>query len=214
MTGKRIQTWAVGWLGCGLLRAMRATWRMRLEDPHDVVPGLRSASPPGIMAFWHRQILTMVSEFGSHRISVPVSEHQDGEYIAQVIRRFGARTVRGSTTRGAVRVLRGMLRDAEAGCTLAITPDGPRGPCHSVQPGVAMLAQRSGLPVVPFTVTVDRAWTARSWDRFVIPKPGARIVITAGEPLSWSEHPDIDEFCAALRKRMLPGEDGTRTDAD
>jgi len=207
MPKKRLHTWTAGWLGWGLLRLMRATWRVRVDDPHNVVAGLRDASRPGIMAFWHRQILAMVTEFGRDHISVPVSEHQDGEYIAQVIRRFGARTVRGSTTRGAVRVLRGMLRDADAGWTPAITPDGPRGPRYAVQPGVAMLAQRSGLPVIPFTVTVSRAWTARSWDAFVIPKPGARIVITAGKPLVWEEHPDIEEFCAALREVMLADAD-------
>jgi lysophospholipid acyltransferase (LPLAT)-like uncharacterized protein len=71
---------------------------------------------------------------------------------------------------------------ARAGRDLAVTPDGPRGPRGSVAPGAARVAAATGIPIVPVGVSASRAWRARSWDRFLVPKPGARVWVTYGEP--------------------------------
>ncbi len=112
-----------------------------------------------------------------------VSEHSDGEIIAQIGARLGQRTVRGSTTRGGARALLGLVRALQAGETIAITPDGPRGPRHEVQAGVVAAAQRAGAPVVAIGVACSRAWSLGSWDRFRIPMPFARIVLSYTEPI-------------------------------
>jgi lysophospholipid acyltransferase (LPLAT)-like uncharacterized protein len=75
-----------------------------------------------------------------------------------------------------------MVRALDAGKEIAITPDGPRGPARKFAPGALVAAQRSGRPILPVGVSVDRAWRLRSWDRFMIPKPFARVTIAYGEP--------------------------------
>jgi lysophospholipid acyltransferase (LPLAT)-like uncharacterized protein len=99
--------------------------------------------------------------------------------MAGIAGRLGFTVVRGSTTRGGVEAVRGLLR---ADCNLAQTPDGPRGPRRRVKPGVVYLASRLGLPVVPFGVGFDRPWRARSWDRLALPRPGRRAVIVTADP--------------------------------
>jgi len=75
-----------------------------------------------------------------------------------------------------------LVRELEAGHEVALTPDGPRGPRRYFAPGALVAAMRAGVPVVAFGATVDRAWRLRTWDRFVIPKPFARITISYSAP--------------------------------
>ena len=106
-----------------------------------------------------------------------ISEHGDGEIIARIAESLGYRTVRGSTSRGAARALIELAREVEDGHDLAITPDGPRGPAKSVAPGVAVVANRSAAPVIGAAVFAPSAWRLKSWDRFLIPRPFARVSI-------------------------------------
>jgi len=57
-----------------------------------------------------------------------------------------------------------------------------------VEPGVARIAAEAGIPIVPMAVGANRAWRARSWDRFLVPKPWARVWVATGPPLrcEWS----------------------------
>jgi hypothetical protein len=136
-----------------------------------------------LYAFWHENILLPAYLFGPARnIHVLISRHADGQLIAEVAERLGFRAIRGSSTRGGAEAVLEMLKARDAG-HLAVTPDGPRGPRREVQPGVAYLASRTGLPVVPFGVAFDRPRRARSWDRFAVPRPFRRAVIVTGEPL-------------------------------
>ena len=76
-----------------------------------------------------------------------------------------------------------MITWAERGYDLAITPDGPRGPCYTVQDGVISLAQLTGLPIVPVTYHLTSRLRLRSWDRFQIPLPFTKCVMQLAEPL-------------------------------
>ncbi len=206
----RIQFWLAGRLSAGLLRALHATWDVEVIDPAGVHLSVRRGRAPGMVAFWHRHILAMLTHFRGYRICVPVSESRDGEYVAQVMERFGMASVRGSTSRGSVRLLRGMLGMMEAGWTAAITPDGPRGPKFSVQPGAALLARRSGLPVYPIGLAARPCWTLSSWDEFVVPKPWARIAIVIGPAVRAEEYNDSAAFCDALREAIFAATDAAR----
>lgn len=207
---RRIHSWLVGWLGAALVRAMHATWHVQVDDPTGAGMAARDGSAAGIIVFWHRHLLSMFAHYHSPHIAAPASESQDGEYAAQVMRRCGVPTVRGSTSRGGLRLLRGMLAKAREGFSLALTPDGPRGPKFSVQPGVALLAERSGLPVYPFGVAVRDAWIARSWDEFVIPKPWTHIVVVMGEPLHADGSRNTPAFCEALRSALFAATERAR----
>jgi lysophospholipid acyltransferase (LPLAT)-like uncharacterized protein len=134
----------------------------------------------------------MLSMLWGHRnedVAVVVSEHGDGEIIARIIEGVGNQTVRGSTTRGGTRALIGMIRALERGSSAAITPDGPRGPRHVWQTGVFAAARRANAPIVGTGIAVSRAWRFNSWDKFVLPKPFARIDIVYGEPVRIASAP-------------------------
>jgi lysophospholipid acyltransferase (LPLAT)-like uncharacterized protein len=111
-----------------------------------------------------------------------ISQHQDGEYITQIIERLRARVVRGSTTRGGIAGLMEMA-SVDKQTHLAITPDGPRGPRRRLQPGAIFLASRTGLPVVPLGFGFSNAWRARSWDRFAVPLPFSIVACVAGRSI-------------------------------
>jgi hypothetical protein len=178
-------SWRVAWIarfGVLLLRALAITWRIRVING-DVPRAFDGRGEAFIHVLWHGQLLPLMWTHRNRDISVIISEHSDGEILARVMHSLGCRTVRGSTSRGAARALLGACRELEAGFDLAITPDGPRGPAHSVAPGAVIIAQRTGAAMIPVAASTDRAWHLRSWDRFVIPKPFARVTVAYGDPM-------------------------------
>ena len=76
-----------------------------------------------------------------------------------------------------------MARKLKEGGVLTFTPDGPRGPTHKVQPGVILMAEKSGAPIVPIGVSASRRWLAKSWDSYMIPQPFTRAYMLVGEPV-------------------------------
>jgi hypothetical protein len=112
-----------------------------------------------------------------------VSASRDGGLLARILELFRVHPVRGSSSRRGPQALRELTTLAESGSDLAITPDGPRGPCYVVQDGVIALAQLTGLPIVPISFHLAWKHQARSWDRFQIPFPFSRCDVRAGAPL-------------------------------
>lgn len=169
-------------LGTVLLRALALTWRIRVVNG-DVVRTLNHNRQPFMYVLWHGQLLPLLWTHRNRQIAVMISEHRDGELIARVAKAIGFRLIRGSTSRGAARALLGACRALESGFDIAVTPDGPRGPAGSVAPGALVISQRTGAPMVPVAASASSAWRLRSWDRFMIPKPFARLIVAYGEPL-------------------------------
>ena len=162
-----------------LLRLLASTWRVEWRGVSLTRP---VGSPARLFAFWHGGLLPIAWAIRGRGIVAMVSEHRDGELIARILRRWGFALVRGSSTRGGGKVLLGMIRALADGQDGAITPDGPRGPVEVPHIGAVRAAQRAGVAIVPVRVVASRAWRARSWDRFLVPKPFARVVITADAP--------------------------------
>lgn len=170
--------WSVR-VGAALLRLLASTWRVHTVNGESLDEARRSGQPV-LFALWHGELLPLLWHQRARGVAVMISEHRDGEVVAQIAHALGYRTVRGSSSRGASRALLGLTRAIESGIDGAITPDGPRGPAHTFAPGVAVAAQRTGVPIVPIRARASRAWRLRSWDRFVIPKPFARVTVTIG----------------------------------
>lgn len=142
----------------------------------------RDKGEPVVFVFWHGQLLPLFHYHYDEGIVVLVSEHADGEYITRIIRHGGFGTVRGSSTRGGTKGLKGLVRAAHAGMNLALTVDGPRGPVREFKPGALAVAQITGLPVIPVAAGASSCWRARSWDRFLVPKPFSTVRIEYGPP--------------------------------
>lgn len=163
-------------LGVVVIRLLGWTWRITRRDGEEVEGRLRQGLPI-LYAFWHGQMLPLLIEHEGERLAVLVSSHRDGEIITRVARAFGYDAIRGSTSRDAPGALRAIVRTLRGGCTVGVTPDGPRGPAREFSPGPAIASFETGIPVTLAAVAADRAWYLRTWDRFMIPKPFARIVI-------------------------------------
>ncbi len=164
-------------VAAGLIRLLGCTLRYRdVTAPGviagDVLPG------PSVYAFWHRSLLACAYRFRNKGIAILISRSFDGELIARTVELLGFRAVRGSSSRGGAAGLRGMERAYREGLRCAITADGPRGPAMVAKPGAAQLAELVGASVGAFYALPERAWELRTWDRFLIPKPFSRVVVT------------------------------------
>jgi lysophospholipid acyltransferase (LPLAT)-like uncharacterized protein len=197
---ERKVSWAVR-LGRPLLTVLGWTWRIE-EVNTEPWQALARSGKPFILSSWHGQLLVHIWANRFRNLSAMVSEHGDGEIISRMMVQWGFRTVRGSSSRGGKRALLSMIEDLEAGKPFAITPDGPRGPAGVPAPGVLVASNRAGAAIVPMRSEASRSWRLKSWDRFEIPKPFAKVRVIYGDP--WVA-PGADEAAAQeLMARMGP----------
>jgi hypothetical protein len=136
-----------------------------------------------IIAFWHSRMLLMPFPYRGQKACIMNSAHRDGEIITRVIKRFGVTAVRGSSTRGWVGGLKGMLNAYHQGYDLIVVPDGPHGPRYRAKPGVLQLARATGAPIFPVTYGAAWAITIPSWDQLLVPLPFSRVVYLVGQPI-------------------------------
>ena len=199
---KRMKAAVISAVGFRFVSALGTTLRWRTEGLEHFDAIVNSGRQP-IMAFWHGRILPATYYFRRRGIVVITSENFDGEWIAGIIERFGYGTARGSTSRGGGKALLQLTRDLAAGRPAGFTVDGPRGPARVAQPGAVWLARVTGHPVLPFHLEADRHWTLKSWDRTQIPKPGATVAISMGEPFDVPA--DADDACIESARQLLEG---------
>jgi len=191
---------ALGWAcraGAGYLGVVGRTSRYRIIG-RAAVEAARGEGPV-LWAFWHNRLLGPLVPYRDQGIGVVISRSDDGELISRIVERFGYVSIRGSSSRGGAMALRGVLRHLASGRDVALTPDGPRGPRYRVQPGVAMAAVRSGVPVVPVGVAYSRRWVAPSWDRFQVPLPFGRVELVLGPPLRFDHREPIGRVRAVIQ---------------
>lgn len=143
---------------------------------------------PSIIAFWHGRQLMMAPlnrRSGTKKeVYTLISPHRDGKIISRAVGLLGIRTIAGSSNRGARQAALSIVRTIREGETVAITPDGPKGPCQKVKPGVARIAQMTGAQLFPFAYGATSKWKARSWDGMILPKPFSKGVCIVGDPIT------------------------------
>lgn len=178
MSDNRRVRWIVR-AGAMLLRLLASTWRMRAHGAEGL-HAARARDQRIIFTLWHGELLPLLWQHRGENVAIVISEHRDGEIVARIAESLGYSTVRGSSSKGGSRALIGLMREIDAGRDGAITPDGPRGPARVFAPGAAVAAQRTGALIVPIRASATRAWRLKSWDRFLIPKPFARVDVNYG----------------------------------
>ncbi len=164
-----------------LLSIVGRTWRFEAIAEEGATPRIfgRGAGPE-IYCFWHQCVLPCAIYYRSTGATILISRSFDGELIARTLALFGFGAVRGSSSRGAREGLLGLKSVLESGKPVVFTADGPRGPIYQTKMGPIKLAQMTGAPVGAFHLQPESAWVINSWDRFLVPKPFTRIVV------SWS----------------------------
>jgi lysophospholipid acyltransferase (LPLAT)-like uncharacterized protein len=183
-----------------VVSALAHTWRYDVQH-EEHWRGL--AGGPFLFMCWHEALLPLLWRHRGQDIALVVSEARDGQYLADFGRRLGYRLVRGSSTRGSVRALIGAIRELEQGHAVAMTPDGPRGPRRELKPGIIAAAQRTGAAILPLHSDANRTWRFRSWDRFMLPKPFARVGVGYGPPIRVGREPGDQESGAAMAGAAL-----------
>src|SRR5208282_5513672 len=157
------------------------TWRFEEIAEEGVIPLLYGrGAGPRIFCFWHQCVLPCTVYFRRTHGTILISRSFDGELITRILELFGFRAVRGSSSKGARKGLLGLSEVIESGGPAIFTADGPRGPIHRTKMGPIKLAQMTGAPIGCFHLEPQHAWTMHSWDRFLVPRPFTRIVVSWG----------------------------------
>jgi len=195
----KIEGWLARWLiafGFRLLQLWARTLRFEIEDRAGVVG--RRVTENYIGALWHNRLLVfpfVLRRFLPQRHGAAlISASRDGDLIADVVQRFGYDVIRGSSSRLGTSALLHLTGVLMSGSDVVITPDGPRGPAYELGPGIIFLAQKSGAAVVPMNLEYSHCWRLGSWDRFIVPRPFAKVRVLINRPYRVTATTTPEEF--------------------
>ena len=140
-----------------------------------------------IPCYWHQQHLLCANIIRrwidrGFDASIVISASVDGEIPARIAGAWGANIIRGSANQTGALVMRDMVGALKRGSSIITTPDGPKGPIFEFKEGNILIARISGAPLLPLACAASRSWRLSSWDKMLVPKPFARVVIAIGEP--------------------------------
>ncbi len=193
-----------------LIRAYSWTWRLHVENEKPWLEHLQNGGRV-LRCGWHQQFFAAIRHFKNYVIYHPalmISQSKDGDIIAGIAEKSGWYAVRGSSSRDGGRALKEMIDHLRRSRLAAHIVDGPRGPAGVIKAGVVSLARATGAVVVPVYTVSDRAWYFNSWDRFMLPKPFAKVVLRFGDMLDFTAGESVEDFeChrARLQGIMRPG---------
>jgi lysophospholipid acyltransferase (LPLAT)-like uncharacterized protein len=198
----RFLRWLGGTLAGLAMWLVALTFRVRdTGDEHR--QAARSQHPGGLLyAIWHEQQLAAITTNDDFPMVTIASRSKDGDLIAAGLRVFSVSPARGSSSRGGAEALMAVLRKVNGGSSCAVTVDGPRGPRRVGKVGICKLAALTGRPIIPTIFVPSSSWRTRSWDRFEIPKPFARIARTFGAPIWVRAEDDLDAKAAEVTRAI------------
>ena len=192
-----------------IIRTYSWTWRLHIENEKPWLEYLQNGGRV-LLCGWHQQFFAAIRHFKTYATYHPalmISQSKDGDIIAGIAEKSGWHAVRGSSSRNGGRALKEMIDHLNRSGLAAHIVDGPRGPAGIIKAGVVSLARANGAVVVPVYATSDRAWYFNSWDRFMLPKPFARVNLRFDEmiDLSFGESDeDFESHRAGSRKSCNP----------
>ena len=160
-----------------------STCRVKEHNKH-YMEDFRQAKQSWIYGIWHNNVLISVWMLRLQDTTAMVSNSKDGEIIARAIRLLGNPIIRGSTSKGAYQAALQALKTLETNSSIAITPDGPRGPKYQLNEGLLFLAALSKSPIIPFHMECSKQWEFKTWDATKLPKPFSTIHLCYGQPIN------------------------------
>ena len=179
----RLARWLVAF-GFRLLQLLGRTLRYEIDDRAGIVG--RPVTQNYIGALWHNRLLVfplVLRRFFPQRHGAAlISASRDGDLLTDAVQRFGYDVVRGSSSRLGASAILQLGEVLASGGDVVITPDGPRGPVYELGPGIIFLAQKTSASVVPVNMEYSSCWRIKSWDRFIVPRPFAKVRVIIGAP--------------------------------
>jgi lysophospholipid acyltransferase (LPLAT)-like uncharacterized protein len=181
-----VQPSAVKILVTGLSFALRA-W-MRTVDTRiaDYEPNtdtaLQEFRQPAIYSIWHEYIMLPAFTRRGSDLTLLVGLHRDADWMSELSESLGFQIVRGSSSRGGIKAVLKYVKEHKDG-SLALTPDGPRGPRRVMSVGCIQLASLLQMPLIPVGCGFDAPFRNRTWDRFAVPRIGSRGRMILGPPM-------------------------------
>lgn len=207
----KIEGWHARYLiafGYWLLQIWARTLRFKIDDRAGVVR--KPVTENFIGCLWHNRLLILpfvLRRFTPNRRGAAlISASRDGDLLTDAIHRFGFDVIRGSSSKMGASALLQLTQVLSGGGDVVITPDGPRGPVYELGPGLVFLAQKTGAGVLPMNLEYSSCWRVRSWDRFILPRPFAKVRVTFGEVYHVAPTNTSEEFEAErlrLQERMM-----------
>jgi lysophospholipid acyltransferase (LPLAT)-like uncharacterized protein len=196
----------IGKLIAVLIRLIGRTLRITVEDRAGLLN--REFKQSMIWTFWHNRMFVvplLPHRYARHRTgAILTSASRDGAIIAAVMASFGLKCVRGSSSRRGVTALLELAGTLKAGEDVAVTPDGPRGPLYKLGQGVVFLAQQTGAAILPIHIEYSRAVRLKSWDRFMIPLPFAKVRILCDKLIFVPPEADLETERLKIEQLMHP----------
>ncbi|MYA32746.1 MAG: DUF374 domain-containing protein [Gemmatimonadales bacterium] len=183
------------------------TWRFR--HPDDPGRPYRPLLKHEIHACWHEHLLPLTCLLAGQELATLASRDRDGEIVSRILRRLGYDVARGSSTRGGSGGFRQLARFCAAGRGVILTGDGPRGPRRALKEGTARIAKLTEGTVTVVGVAASSGWRLPSWDRFLVPAPGATVFVSL-EAVVADDAPGTGEIQAALRREVARCEQAAR----
>jgi lysophospholipid acyltransferase (LPLAT)-like uncharacterized protein len=197
---ERILLWIIEWSGYFVIRILCSTMRFAVSWEGDSPKSF--AERPYVYSFWHNCMIPAMYWCRDLQVRVMSSDSFDGEYTGRIMQKFGFVKVRGSSSKGAIRAMLGMRRALEQGYTVAFTIDGPKGPRYVAKPGPVTLSRSTGAPMVVFHIAIDRAWTLKTWDGCMIPKPFSRAFVRVSRAIAVPPEGDQDQYHRELQSAL------------
>jgi lysophospholipid acyltransferase (LPLAT)-like uncharacterized protein len=193
--------WLAPWVGFFIYKILYSTWKISISETPEMRQAM-NAGTPIIYAHWHGDELAIIHLLKPYRASAMASNSSDGQIMHKVIHLMGSTTSRGSSSRGGVSAIRGILRLTKEGWNPSVAVDGPKGPRHKVKSGVFEISKLTNAAIYPLTATCDRAWHfPKAWNQTYLPKPFARLSIVFGPALP-AVRREEDAHAVALASRL------------
>ncbi|PKL84176.1 MAG: hypothetical protein CVV24_00995 [Ignavibacteriae bacterium HGW-Ignavibacteriae-3] len=146
-----------------------------------------------VCAFWHGSMMIGWYIHRQNNAAALVSMSRDGDVLAAILEKWKYNVLRGSSSTGGNDALTGMVLLLREGYTLAITPDGPRGPIYKMKAGAIISAKRSNVPLYLVGIGIKKKIKLKSWDHFEIPFPFSRVLVIYSDPILMDENLSYEE---------------------
>ena len=139
---------------------------------------------PIIFCTWHNRLYCGPYLLPTKQLVINAlqSSHSDGMMTDILFKLINMKIIYGSSKKKGVSAFIKMIRAINNGESVAITPDGPKGPKEIVKDGIIKLALTTGAPIVPLFWKVKNHKILNSWDNFIIPFPFSTGVYVFGKP--------------------------------